>query len=285
MAVGKVTDVQFAHLADLVRRRSGLALPPNKASLVQSKLAPVAARFGFRKLEAMLAELEDEPEELARAVTEAMTTNETSFFRDPSCFDYLRDVILPSLIAARAGTRRLRIWCAAASTGQEPYSLAMLLHDAGLTADGWKIDLFATDLSGEAVARMSEGLYAEYEVQRGLPSGCLPRFFTQEEEQWRIAHHLRRSLRVRRFNLLDSYGWLGQLDLILCRNVFFYFGHEEKIETLVRLERALAPDGWLVIGATEKLAGCGAQFAPVSDNRGIHVKARNIVGWQARLAG
>lgn len=280
-----VTDTQFAHLADLVRRRSGLALPPNKLSLVQSKLAPVAARFGFRTLGAMLADLADEPEELARAVTEAMTTNETSFFRDPACFDYLRAVVLPALIAARADTRRLRIWCAAASTGQEPYSLAMLLHEAGLTADGWKIDLFATDLSGEAVARMSEGLYAPHEVQRGLPPGYLPRYFTQDESYWRIAHQLRRSLRVRRFNLLDSFGWLGRLDLVLCRNVLFYFEAEEKIDTLARLDRALAPDGWLVMGATEGLSGCGDRFAPVGDARGVYVKARNLVGWQARLAG
>lgn len=280
-----VSQDQFALLADVVRRRSGLALPPNKMSLVRSKLAPVSARFGFKSMSTMLAELEDEPEELARAVTEALTTNETSFFRDPQCFDYLRAVVLPALIAARTDAKRLRIWCAAASTGQEPYSLAMLLHEAGLAAEGWKIDLFATDLSAEAVARMSEGLYAAHEVQRGLPSGYLPRYFTQDESNWRIAHHLRRSLRVRRFNLLDSFGWLGSLDLVLCRNVLFYFAAEEKIETLTRLDKVLAPDGWLVLGVSENVAGCGERFVATGDARGVYVKARNLLGWQARLAG
>ena len=280
-----ITHAQFALLADVVRRRSGLALPPNKIELVQSKLAPVAARFGFKKVGAMLAELEDAAEELAAAITEAMTTNETSFFRDPACFDHIRDTILPALKAARAHKRRLRIWCGAAATGQEPYSLAMLLHEAGLLRGDWKIDLFATDLSSEAVARMREGLYSKYEVERGLPAGYLTRYFGQEGAQWRIADHLRRDLRIHRFNLLDSYRWLGEIDIVLCRNVLLYFDGADRRETVARLETCLAPDGWLILGATETASVAGDLFMPAGAVRGVYVKARNASGRQARLAG
>ncbi len=277
-----VTPAHFERLADLVRRRSGLALPTDKLALVQSKLAPVATRFGCRTVGQLLGELEDEPEELARAVTEAMTTNETSFFRDPASFDYLRHTVLPALMAAREPTRRLRIWCAAASTGQEPYSLAMLLDDIGLSAGGWKVDLFATDLSGEAVARMRQGTYAQYELARGLPEGYRARYFTQEDEQWRIADPLRRSLRIHKFNLLDNFGWLGTMDLILCRNVLFYFDAAARIETLARLEACLASDGWLMLGAAERAADA---FAPVGAVRGLYMKAKAFQGRQARRAG
>ena len=280
-----ITHAQFALLADVVRRRSGLALPPNKTELVNSKLAPVAARFGFKKVGAMLAELEDEPEELATAVTEAMTTNETSFFRDPACFDYLRETILPSLKAARAHKRRLRIWCGAAATGQEPYSLAMLLCEAGFLPGDWKIDLFATDLSSEAIARMREGLYSHYEVQRGLPARYLTRHFAPEGAQWRIADNLRRSLRIHRFNLLDSYRWLGEIDIVLCRNALLYFDQTDRRETVARLESCLAPDGWLILGATETASEAGDLFMPAGSARGVYVKARNAPGRQARLAG
>ena len=279
-----VTRAQFALLADVVRRRSGLELPLNKLDLVKSKLAPVVARFGFRRTGELLAELADEPEELARAVTEAMTTNETSFFRDPRAFDLIRTEILPALTAARLTARRLRIWCAACSTGQEPYSLAILMDETGLFADGWKVDLFATDLSSEAIARTHAGPYSAYEVERGLPENYRVRYFTRDGEQWRVADHIRCRLRVHHFNLLDSYGWLGRLDLILCRNALLYFSHSDKLETLARLDKALAPDGWLVLGSTETAADRPDLFASGGALRGFYVKARSVAGRPARLA-
>ena len=280
-----ISHAKFALLADVVRRRSGLLLPANKTDLVKSKLSPVATRFGFKSVGAMLAELEDEPEELASAITEAMTINETSFFRDPACFDYIRDTVLPALKAARANKRRLRIWCCAASTGQEPYSLAILLSDAGLLSGDWKIDLFATDLSRNAVAQMREGLYAHYEIERGVPPGTLAEHFVQEGEQWRVADHLRRRLRIRRFNLLDSYRWLGEIDIVLCRNVLMYFDDTDRREIFARLDSCLAPDGWLILGTTETTAQAGETFMPAGSVRGVYVKARNAAARQARLAG
>jgi len=280
------TPTQLALLSDVVQRRAGLALAPvpARASLIRSKLMPVAARFGFRGVNALLDELADEPEELAAAVTEAMTTNETSFFRDPACFDHFRDTILPALMAARARTQRLRIWCAAASTGQEPYSLAMILDEAKLAERGWKIDLFATDLSQAAADRIRIGLYSQYEVERGLSPERLARHFSRDGANWRVAERLRRTLRVRAFNLLDHYGWLGKLDVVFCRNVFLYFDHRSKLEALTRLERALAPDGWLVLGATENAAASSQPFV-ADETRGVYVKAKAASARPVRLAG
>lgn len=276
-----LSEHHLVHLADVVQRRSGMALPPGKAELVESKLKPVATRFGFKAVAALLRELEDEPEELARAVTEAMTVNETSFFRDPAAFEFLRSDIVPALMAARAEHKRLRIWCAAAATGQEPYSLAMLLDEAGLYDAGWKIDLFATDLSREALRRLHVGVYSDYEIERGLPEALRERYLVADSDGWRIADRLRRRLRVQRFNLLDSFGWLGTLDLILCRNALFYFSDEARLDTLLRLERALAPDGWLLLGATETsdLAGL---FVSAGEARGIFAKKPN---WPQRRKG
>lgn len=272
-------SADFNFLSEFVRRRSGLALTEGQTSFIKSKLAPVARRFGFRKVDALLAELRHEPEELSRAVTEAMTTNESSFFRDRASFDHFKGAILPALMKARAASRRLRIWCAASSMGQEPYSLAMILDEAKL--DGWRVDLIATDLNSDAIARAKEGLYSEYEVARGLPPPLLLQYFTQANGQWRIAERLRRMVSFRPFNLLDSFGWLGQLDVIYCRNVLLYFDPQDKFETLERLSRSLAPDGFLVLGATETISGDA--FAPSGRVRGMFEKTRHAR--PTRLAG
>jgi chemotaxis protein methyltransferase CheR len=241
----------LADLADLLHRRSGLAIGPDKARLVESKLAPVAARFGFRNCAAMLAELPHPPEELAEAITEAMTTNESSFFRDRAPFDDFRDRVLPALMAARAGRRRLRIWCAAVSTGQEAYSLAMILDGMGLVAEGWKIDLIATDLSAAAIARAREGVYSQYEAQRGLPIAALMDNFSREGTQWRVAERLRRLAAFRQFNLLDHYGWLGEIDVVFCRNVLMYFDAHTRGLVLDKMQGVLARGGTLVLGEKE----------------------------------
>lgn len=265
----------FACLAELLKRRAGFHLAPTKTHLATSRLAPVARRYGFRKTDELMAELRDPPEDLARAVIDAMMINESSFFRDKSCFDHFRGVILPSLLSARASTRRLRIWCAAASTGQEPYSLAILLDEAKIAKD-WRIDLIATDISSTAIARAAEGRYSQYEVQRGLPAQMLVRYFAQDGEHWRISERLRRMVSFRRFNLLDSYGWLGEMDVIFCRNAFLYFAPLAKRACLQGLADTLAPDGYLALGAAETMEGASTAFAPDdADVRGIYRKVRH----------
>jgi chemotaxis protein methyltransferase CheR len=266
-----LTPASFANLADLVRRRSGLALTPDKVALVKDRLAPVARLFGFRSVAALMAELPYPPEELAVAVTEAMTTNETSFFRDREPFTHLREVVLPGLAAAREADRRLRIWCAAVATGQEAYSLAILLDEAGFGTEGWKIDLIATDLSMAAIARAKDGVYSQFEVQRGLPIQSLVKHFVQEGNQWRVGERLRRAVTFRSFNLLDDFGWLGQLDVVFCRNALLYFDPQAKTSVFAKLGECIAPDGTLFLGATEIAA---APFMPVDGARGVFAPAR-----------
>jgi len=268
-----VTHDAFADLADMLRRRSGLVLTQDKLALAKSRLAPVAHLFGFRGVAALLAEFPHPREEIAQAVTEAMTTNETSFFRDRDPFNHFRDILLPALTIARAGRRRLRIWCAAVSTGQEAYSLAMILDEASLAAFDWRIDLIATDLSAGAIARAKDGVYSQFEVQRGLPIQSLLKHFTQEGDQWRVSDRLRRMVSFRTFNLLDDFGWLGEIDVVLCRNVLLYFDAQSKAAVFAKLAEILAPDGTLVLGATES----AESFAVAADApRGYFIRPRGV---------
>ena len=274
-----MTPNDFANLADLVRRRSGLVLTPEKKTLAGNRLGPVARRFGFRSTAQLLAELPHPSEELARAVTEALTTNDTAFFRDSKVFHFLAQDALPALLRHRGVSKRIRIWCAAVSTGQEAYSLATILDEMQLAAQGWKIDLIATDLSESAVARAKEGVYAPYEIERGLPARVLERYFVKQGRQWRVADRLRRMVTFRTFNLLDHFGWLGEIDIVLCRNVLIYFEPGVRNEIHAKLRDALASDGYLILGDTESSIG---HFAPAKSVRGLYVNPR---GPQRRLAG
>ncbi len=270
-----------AFLAQLVRRRSGLVLPAHKTHLIEGRLAPVMRRFGFRELGALIAELRHGRDTLARAVTEAMTTNESSFFRDRAAFEQFRDLVLPRLLADRAESKRLRIWCAACAAGQEPYSIAMLLDDNKLAAKGWSIDLIATDLSAEMIARAEEGVYSHFEVQRGLAIRRLVAHFNQDGGSWRIHEHLRRMVTFRQFNLLDSYGWLDDLDAVFCRNVLIYFDKKTKAAVIEKISEMLAPDGALLLGHAETVSGLGSSFVGVADAPGLFVKGKAAA---ARLA-
>jgi chemotaxis protein methyltransferase CheR len=269
-----MTEDDLAFLSRLVRRRSGLVLPANKNRFIAGQLSPVMRRFGFRTIDGLIAELRHGRDTLARAVTEAMTTNESSFFRDKSAFEHFRDLVLPRLLEDRAQSKRIRIWCAAAAAGQEPYSIAMLLDDARLVSKGWNIDLIATDLSAEMIARAEEGLYSHFEVQRGLAIRRLVAHFTQEGGNWRIHENLRRMVTFRQFNLLDSYGWLDDLDVVFCRNVLMYFERKTKIDVLDKIAEVLAPDGALILGHAESVRGLSDVFVAVDHAPGTFVKRK-----------
>ena len=263
---------EFSHLAELVRRRAGIALTPDKAQAIARRLAPVAHVFGYRNSATLLAELAHPHEELAQAVTEAITTQDTSFFRDPAVFDYVASDIIPSLIAARADRKRLRIWCAGCATGQEAYSLAMLLAEAELDTQVWTINLIATDLSSRALARARDGIYSDYEIEQGLSPDLRARYFTEDGESWRASATLRRALVFRTFNLLDHFGWLGELDLVFCRNVLFYFEPTERAAVLEKLHHVLAADGRLVLGSAESNSDAARPFKPAPGPRGIFLR-------------
>jgi len=268
-------DVAF--LAQMLRRRSGLALTQPKLKLIESRLAPVMRRFGFRDLRSLVAELRHGRDALARAVTEAMTTNESSFFRDREAFEQFSDTVLPALMSRRMSTRKLRIWCAACAAGQEAYSIAMLLSEMKLRAEGWTVDIIGTDISTEMIERAERGLYSHFEVQRGLAIRRLVENFSQEGSNWRISEPLRRMVTFRQFNLLDSFGWLDDVDVIFCRNVLMYFDNKTKAGVLDRVADVLAPDGYLLLGPVETAPGLSSEFGPVDGAPGVYVRARRLL--------
>ncbi|MET3691565.1 CheR family methyltransferase [Methylobacterium goesingense] len=269
-----MTELEFDFLRSYLKTRSGLALSAEKRYLIESRLGPVCRRFNLAGLGALVAALKGSRDiALERAVVEAMTTNETFFFRDRTPFDLFRDVLLPEAMARRATQRRLRIWCAAASTGQEPYSLAMMLQDAAARLAGWHVDLVATDLSTEVLEKAKAGLYSHFEVQRGLPVQSLIKHFEQMGEQWRISASLRQMVDYRPLNLLHPFDALGTFDIIYCRNVLIYFDAPTKGDVLARLSASLASDGVLLLGAAETVIGLTEKLVPNAQHRGLYVQA------------
>ncbi len=278
-----MSPAEFLNLADLVRRRSGLMLTPDKIRFAESKLAPILSRFGFRESAQLYAELAHPREEIAQAVAEAMTVNDSAFFRDRIPFEHFREAMLPRLVKTREAQKRIRIWCSAAANGQEAYSLAMLLDDAGLAAKDWKIEFIATDFSAEAIARARAGVYSQYEVQRGLPIQLLVKYFTQEGENWRVIDRLRHMITFRAFNLLDHFGWLGMLDVVFCRNVLMYFDEHTKADIVRKIADVLAMDGFLVLGDTVGSVKL-KPFFEQSETRWIYTRPRAAGAKPARAA-
>ena len=272
-----MTEFEFEYLRTFLKQRSGLALTAEKRYLVESRLTPVCRRFGIAALSDLIGALKlGQDGAIERAVVEAMTTNETFFFRDRIPFDLFRDTILPEALVRNASKRRLRIWCAAASTGQEPYSLAMLLQEAGPRLAGWQVEIVATDLSTEVIEKAKLGLYSHFEVQRGLPVQWLIKYFTQIGEQWQIAQSLRSMVDYRQLNLLHSFASLGQFDVIYCRNVLIYFDAPTKSDVLARLAAQLAPDGALLLGAAETVIGLTDRLSPNPKHRGLYGNAEPV---------
>lgn len=262
----------LAYLSALVARHAAITLDHMRPAQISARLTPVARRFGFRNPAALMRELPHGHGQLVQAVIEAMTTNDTWFFRDRVVFDHFRDCLLPTLLARRRATRSLRIWCAAASTGQEAYTLAMILAEKNLIAEGWTIEIIASDISAACIARARDGLYSDEEVQRGLGVKRLITHFAQESPGWRISPALRQMVRFQPFNLLEDFAWLGELDLIVCRNVLFYFEPRTKLQMLERLAAQLAPDGFLLTGTAELPHHITPAFEPLPEGRGVYCK-------------
>lgn len=268
-----MTDVEFDFLRAFLKARSGLALSAEKRYLIESRLGPLCRKHGFATLRDLCAALRVTPSPVVeKAVVEAMTTNETFFFRDRTPFDLFREVLLPRAMQARAAQRALRIWCAAASTGQEPYSLAMILAEAEARLAGWRIEIVATDLSDEVLERARSGVYSHFEVQRGLPAPMLVRHFEQNGEQWRIKANLRRMVDYRPLNLLNPFGALGTFDIVYCRNVLIYFDAPTKTDVLKRIAAVLAPDGTVVLGAAETVIGLTEALRPDPRHKGLYIR-------------
>jgi chemotaxis protein methyltransferase CheR len=250
-------------LGKLLHEASGLMMDDSKAYLVESRLAPLLRRTGIANISELLKSVQSgSSPNLKQNLIDSMMTNETFFFRDRTPFDNFRDVILPQMIEQRQDRKRIRIWCAAASTGQEPYSLAMILDEEMKKLAGWNIEILATDISGSALARAREGRYTQFEVQRGLPISYLLRYFANEGESWRISEYMRTKVQFEEFNLLTSFNRLGKFDIIFCRNVLIYFDLDMKKDVLRRLSGVLAKDGVLITGSAETVIGLSDQLIP-----------------------
>jgi chemotaxis protein methyltransferase CheR len=264
-----VTPLDYEFLRKLLKERSGLDLSSDKQYLVESRLIPLARRVGLPGIAELVQKIKSGTEALTSEVVEAMTTNETFFFRDKIPFDHLRQAILPALVQARASRRALRIWCAASSTGQEPYSIAMCVKEfAGLT--GWRVEIVATDLSQAVLEKSKAGIFSQFEVQRGLPIQMLVKYFTQTGELWQLNADMRAMVQHRQLNLLQDFSHLGTFDVIFCRNVLIYFDQDTKAGIFDRLAKMLEADGVLALGAAESVVGISDAFKPYPERRGLY---------------
>ena len=266
-----MTLQEYEYLCKILKERSGLLLSADKQYLIESRLLPLARRVGLSGIDELVQKMKGGADTLVVDVVEAMTTNETFFFRDKIPFDNFKDTVIPDLIKTRASRRALRIWCAAASTGQEPYSLAMLLKEMAPALAGWRVEIVATDLSHEVLEKSKSGIYSQFEVQRGLPIQLLVKYFDQVGEFWQIKSEVRSMVQFRQLNLLKDFSHLGKFDVIFCRNVLIYFDQETKIDVFNRLLKANESDGCLFLGVAETVVGLTSAYRPCQQRRGVYV--------------
>ena len=271
-----MTPFDYEYLRKLLKERSGLDLSADKQYLVESRLLPLARKAGLPGLPELVQKIRGGAEPLTTEVVEAMTTNETFFFRDKVPFDHLKATVLPDLLQARAGRRSLRIWSAACSTGQEPYSIAMCLKEFGTALAGWRVEIVATDLSQAVLEKSKAGLFSQFEVQRGLPIQLLVKHFAQVGEFWQLNSDIRAMVQFKQLNLLGDFSHLGAFDVIFCRNVLIYFDQETKTNVFGRLARRIEPEGYLMLGAAETVVGLTDAFKPYPDRRGLYVPSAGM---------
>ncbi len=265
-----MTPSDYEYLRKLLKERSGLDLSADKQYLVESRLMPLARKASLSGIPELVQAMKSGAVALTSEVVEAMTTNETFFFRDKIPFDHLKETVLPGLIQARAARRSIRIWCAASSTGQEPYSIAMILKEMGAALSGWRTEIVATDLSMGVLEKSITGLFSQFEVQRGLPIQMLVKYFTQQGELWQLNADIRAMVQHRQLNLLQDFSHLGTFDVIFCRNVLIYFDQDTKIGIFDRLAKMLEADGVLALGAAESVVGISDAFKPYPERRGLY---------------
>lgn len=272
-----MNPLDYDFIGELLKRRSGLVLAPGKEYLLESRLTPIVREHGLSSLDALVADLRKPGSDTLQAeVTEAMTTNESFFFRDNTPFDLFKEDMMPALQVSRATQRKLRIWCSACSTGQEPYSLSMLLKEMADKIVGWRIEIVATDLSSEVLEKAKVGMYSQFEVQRGMPVTMLVKYFTQVGEMWNIDAGVRAMVDYRKLNLLESFSHLGAFDIVFCRNVLIYFDQPTKTKVLDGISSLLAPDGYVVLGAAETVLGISDKLKPVGGKKGLYVPVDHV---------
>jgi len=256
-----IASADFDYIRTLVCQTSGIVLDHGKEYLVESRILPLARRLQLPSIAAVVEVLRKGTDaDVKKKVIEAMTTNETTFFRDVAPFDALRTGVLPRLIEARQTSRALRIWCAASSTGQEPYSLAMLLAEHFPALESWDVSIVASDLSTDVLDRARAGRYSQLEVNRGLPATFLAKYFEKHGVEWQLKEHVRKRVTFQQLNLINQWPLMLPLDIVLIRNVMIYFDVDTKRDILGRIRRLLRPDGFLFLGAAETTMTLDASF-------------------------
>jgi len=265
----------FNLFSTIVKQRSGLVLTPEKAYLLESRLMPVVRKYNLKSLEDMADNIRSKRDEwMLRDIAEAMTTNESFFFRDTKPFTAFQNIILPQLLASRATKKQLRIWSAAASSGQEAYSIAMICAEEAAKLAGWKIESVGTDLSREMIERAKAGIYSQFEVQRGLAITLFMKYFTQlGNDKWQIKESLRQMVQFKEANLLQDLGPMGTFDVVFCRNVLIYFDAPTKTRVLDTIGNIMAADGTLILGGAETVIGVTEKFKPHEGQQGLYVRA------------
>jgi chemotaxis protein methyltransferase CheR len=244
----RITD--FDLYRDLLKEKSGLILSPDQSYLLDSRLNPVAKKWGYASLDSMTIALQGVPDNnLVTDVVEAMMSHETSFFHHQRLFHTFKDKVLPYM-ASKRGRKGMKIWCAAASSGQEAYSLALLIREAAVAP---KVDILATDLSNDLISQAREGAFSQLEVQRGLPVRLLLRYFTQQDTAWRINESVRKMVRFQTFNLLENMGSMGPFDVIFCCNILGSFERDTQEKVLARMLPQITKDGFLFLGPGEDI--------------------------------
>jgi chemotaxis protein methyltransferase CheR len=266
-----LSSTAFQTFATLLKSRSGLVIGPDKLYLLETRLAATLKKEQLRDLAALADKLRAPgAEPLIREVVEAMTTNESFFFRDDKPFQHFRNQALPRLLASRSPAVPLRVWSAASSSGQEAYSLAMILSECRSIIGDRRIEIIGTDLARDQIARARDGLYTQFEVQRGLPVQLLMRYFRKEQNGWRISDAIRAMVQYREWNLLADLRPLGQFDVVFCRNVLIYFDQPTKAKVLEAIARQMVADGMLYLGGAETVLGISSRFAPLATERGVY---------------
>ena len=266
-AADTIPENALIYIRDLVLTRSAIVLEPEKDYLIQARLEPVAKESGYTSIDELAQYLRKTPSgPLHEKVVEAMTTNETSFFRDVHPFEALKETVLPEILERRAATKSLSIWCGAASSGQEPYTLAMVLREHFPQLTSWNLKFLATDISTQMLDKCREGKYSQLEVNRGLPAHLLIKYFDKKGMSWRVKDDLINIFEFKQLNLAATWPLLPKMDLVFLRNVLIYFDVQMKKDILKKIREVLQPDGYLFLGGAETTLNLDDNFQRVPLN-------------------
>ncbi|CAN1531693.1 CheR Methylase of chemotaxis methyl-accepting proteins [Rhabdaerophilaceae bacterium] len=258
---------------DFIRQMAGIVLTPEKAYFVEARLSPVMREEKIASLDELLLRAERGDRRIHQRIVDALTTNETFFFRDRQPFDHFRDVIIPELHARRSAEKPIRVWCAACSSGQEPYSLVMLLNEMKAKIGSRQVEIVATDISETILAKAKAGLFNQFEVQRGLPTKLLLQYFVKQGDNWKLSDDIIRRVTFQKFNLMEEPRSLGMFDVVFCRNVLIYFDRATRAKVFDRIASRIAPDGFLMLGGAESTFGVTERFVSHPKERMLLVPA------------